>query len=66
MGVSWGEKFSLTQNKNKIYWAKTLAAMGVNLIIGKNPALVQPVSFVKADNGNYALVFFSLGALVGS
>ena len=40
--------------------------MGVNLIIGNNPALVQPVSFVKADNGNYALVFFSLGALVGS
>ena len=63
--VNWGERFSLTPNKNQIYWAKTLAGMGVNLIIGNNPALVQPVSFVKADNGNCALVFFSLGALVG-
>ena len=63
--ISWGEKFSLTPNKNQIYWAKTLAGMGVNLIIGNNPAIVQPVSFVKANNGNCALVFFSLGALVG-
>ena len=63
--VNWGEKFSLTPNKNQISWAKTLARMGVNLIIGNNPAVVQPVSFVKAENGNCALVFFSLGALIG-
>ena len=39
--------------------------MGFNLIIGNNPALVQPVTYIKAENGNCALVFFSLGALVG-
>lgn len=60
-----GEKFSLTPNKNQILWAKILAGMGVNLIIGNNPSFVQPVSLVKAQNGNTALVFFSLGALVG-
>ena len=63
--INWGEKFSLTPNKNQILWAKILAGMGVNLIIGNNPSFVQPVSLVKAQNGNTALVFFSLGALVG-
>ena len=63
--INWGEKFSKTPNKNQIKWAKVLASMGVNLIIGNNPGLVQPVSFIKATNGNCALVFFSLGTLVG-
>ena len=63
--MNWGEKFSLTPNKNQILLAKILAGMGVNLIIGNNPGVVQPVSLVKAPNGNCALVFFSLGVLVG-
>ena len=37
--------------------------MGFNLIIGNNPALVQPVTYIKAENGNCALIFFSLGLL---
>jgi poly-gamma-glutamate synthesis protein (capsule biosynthesis protein) len=32
--VNWGEKSSVTPNKNQIAWAKNLAGLGVNLIIG--------------------------------
>ena len=63
--MNWGEKSSLTPNKNQISWAKTLAGLGVNLIVGNNPSNVQPVTLVKNKNGNTALVFFSLGVLVG-
>lgn len=27
---NWGEKYSLTSNKNQILWAKILASMAVN------------------------------------
>ena len=63
--INWGEKYNLRPNQNEIEWAKTLAGLGVNLIIGNNPAYVQPVSHVRANNGNTCLVFFSLGVLIG-
>ena len=63
--VNWGGKSSVTPNKNQIAWAKNLAGLGVNLIIGNFPSYVQPVTYVKHENGNCALVFFSLGILVG-
>ena len=63
--MNWGEKTGFTPNKNQIVWSKTLAGLGVNLIVGNRPSNVQPVSFVKNKNGNTALVFFSLGHLVG-
>ena len=63
--INWGDKYSLKPNKNEINWARTLAGLGVNLIIGNNPAYVLPVAFVKANNGKSSLVFFSLGVLIG-
>ena len=63
--INWGEKNSFTPSKKQIQCAKELAKNGANLIIGNFPSHVQPVTFVRADNGNCALVFFSLGALVG-
>ena len=63
--INWGEKYGSKPTSKTIEWAKVLASLGVNLIIGNFPSYVQPVTFVKAKNGNCALVFFSLGALVG-
>lgn len=63
--INWGEKSNWTPSKKQIVWAKTLAGLGVNLIIGNYPSYVQPVTYVKHENGNCALVFFSLGVLVG-
>ena len=63
--VNWGKKNSKIPNQVQINWAKSLAYYGVNLIIGNYPSFVQPVSYVKAKNGKQALVFFSLGSLIG-
>lgn len=63
--INWGQRFSLTPNSNTVAWAKTLASLGVNLIIGNYPVYVQPITYVKAQNGNCALVIFSLGAFIG-
>ena len=63
--VNWGKRSSTTPNSIQIKWAKQLASLGVNLIIGYYPIYTQPATFVKAPNGKRALVFFSLGMLVG-
>ena len=33
--------------------------------MGNQPDYIQPVSYVKASNGNCGLVFFSLGQFIG-
>ena len=63
--INWGDKNSMKPSKNQIMWAKFLASSGVNIIIGNHPSYYQPVSYVQAENGNRALVFFSLGTFIG-
>ena len=62
--MNWGDKNSPKPNKKMIKYAKKLAHYGANIIIGYHPAITFPVSYVKADNGKRALVFWSLGHLV--
>ena len=63
--VNWGEKDSHNPGKKQISIAKLLASYGVDLIIGNHPSFVNPISYIKAENGNKALVFWSLGLLIG-
>ena len=63
--INWGSKDSKNPTKKQITNAKLLASHGVDLIIGNHPIFVNPVSYVRADNGKKALVFWSLGLLVG-
>ena len=63
--INWGDKDSLQPDKKQIALAKLIASSGVDLIIGSHPSFVNPVSYIKAENGNKALVFWSLGLLIG-
>ena len=63
--MNWGTKDSKSPCKKQISMAKVLASHGVDMIIGNHPNFVNPVSYVRAENGNKALVFWSLGLLIG-
>ena len=63
--VDWGIKSEKLPTKKQISYAKLLIECGVNLIIGNHPDYIQPISYVKAQNGNCGLVFFSLGQFIG-
>ena len=41
-----------------------MCAWGADLIIGAHPHVVEPVEWVEAENGNRALVYYSLGNFV--
>ena len=62
--MNWGGQTYYSPNKLQIKMAKVLIKNGVDLIIGNHPHYVQPVSYVRAENGNKGLVFFSLGNLI--
>ena len=57
----WGEQNSLDYSAQQEEQAKFLANNGVDLIIGSYPHVVEPVKWVTADNGDRALVYYSLG-----
>ena len=63
--VDWGVKSEKKPSKKQLYYAKLLIENGINLIVGNHPDFVQPVSYVRAQNGNCGLVFFSLGQFIG-
>lgn len=62
----WGIEYHHEESDGQREWAEYLASLGVNLIIGTHPHVIEPVEWVSAENGNKALVYYSLGNFVNS
>ena len=62
--MHWGVEYSLKPTKAQKELAEKMCAWGADLIIGAHPHVVEPVEWVEAENGNRALVYYSLGNFV--
>ena len=62
--MNWGIRTNTSPNGYQIKMAKALIHYGADLIIGNHPSNVQPVSYIRTENGRKGLVFFSLGNLI--
>ena len=62
----WGTEYTLKPTTYQINWAKLMIENGADLIIGTHPHVVEPMEFVTSDNGNSALVYYSLGNFVSN
>lgn len=60
----WGIEYTHQQNSEQESLAKFMAEHGADLILGTHPHVIQPVEWVEADNGNCALVYYSLGNFI--
>ena len=65
--MHWGNEYQRTQNT----WQKTLAQklsnMGVNMIIGSHPHVIQPVELIHSeDSSNTAICLYSMGNAVSN
>lgn len=60
----WGTEYVLEQTKIQEDWARFFAENGADLILGTHPHVIEPVETVTAENGNQALVYYSLGNFV--
>lgn len=61
VSIHWGEEntFELTSSQKDI--ASQLARLGVDVILGHHPHVVQSVEWIQANNGNRSLCVYSLG-----
>lgn len=56
VSMHWGDEYSLNVNNRQREIASYLSSLGVNLIIGHHPHVVEPIEYV-----NDTLVIYSLG-----
>ena len=65
--MHWGEEYQLTANTWQKSMAQQLSNMGVNIIIGGHPHVVQPMELIHSEDGeNTTVCIYSLGNAVSN
>lgn len=65
--IHWGEEYQLTQNAKQTEIAQKLCDMGVHVIIGGHPHVVQPVDLLTSTDGKHKTVcVYSLGNMLSN
>ena len=65
--MHWGEEYQLKQNTWQKSIAQRLSNMGVNLIVGGHPHVVQPIELIHSEDGeNTTVCVYSLGNAVSN
>lgn len=64
--MHWGQEYQFSSNEEQRELAQFLADLGVNVIIGAHPHVVQETTFLTGKNGNQTLVNYSLGNILSA
>lgn len=64
VSVHWGVENVFTPNSQQVSLAQYMADLGVDVIIGHHPHVVQPITWLTGKNGNDTLCIYSLGNIV--
>lgn len=62
--MHWGTEYASYPDDFQKNLAQKMCDWGVDLIIGSHPHVIQPVEWIKSENGNEMLTFYSLGNFV--
>lgn len=62
----WGIEYQHQPSKEQKELAQYFADLGVDLVIGTHPHVIEPVEWVKGQGGNHTLVYYSLGNFVNA
>lgn len=61
VSMHWGQEYMFSPNDEQKELAQYLSDLGVDVIIGEHPHVIQPMDYVTGKNGNQTLVIYSLG-----
>lgn len=61
VSAHWGDENVSEPNEFEIKYAQLFADLGVDVVVGEHPHVIQPVEWVKGKDGNQTLVIYSLG-----
>ena len=63
----WGKEYSLKPNKIQKKWAKIFFDLGVDIVIGTHPHVIQPVEVMEDKSTNRKMyIFYSIGNFINS
>ncbi len=62
----WGTEYQHIQSKAQEDLAYFMADLGVDLVIGTHPHVIQPVEWIESENGNKMLIYYSIGNFINS
>ena len=57
----WGTEYVTSPTSAEEEWAALFLELGVDVVIGTHPHVIQPVEVLERDDGHRMLVFWSLG-----
>jgi poly-gamma-glutamate synthesis protein (capsule biosynthesis protein) len=67
MFIHWGDEYKIQQNDKQSLIAQNLCDLGVDVIIGGHPHVVQPVELLTAADGSHKTVcLYSMGNAVSN
>ena len=65
-GMHWGVEYKTEPSKYQVKIAEALNEYGVDLILGSNPHVVQPIEEIEGEDENKTLVAYSLGNFISN
>ncbi len=60
----WGEEYKTYASDEQKEWAQFFLENGVDLVIGAHPHVIEPVEWLKDDDGHKMLCYYSIGNFV--
>jgi poly-gamma-glutamate capsule biosynthesis protein CapA/YwtB (metallophosphatase superfamily) len=64
--IHWGNEYEQKPNNSQIELAQTLSEMGVDIIVGHHPHVLQPFEWLENADGHKTLVMYSLGNFISA
>lgn len=65
--MHWGDEYNITQNSWQTKIATALCELGVDVIVGGHPHVVQPMELITSEDGTHSMVVaYSLGNSVSN
>jgi poly-gamma-glutamate synthesis protein (capsule biosynthesis protein) len=62
----WGTEYQYTADSNQQYWTNLFLSLGVDVVIGSHPHVMEPVDLLTRSDGHQMLVYYSLGNFVSN
>ena len=59
--IHWGDEYALSPNANQKKIAQKMCDLGVDVIVGGHPHVIEPFTTLTSDNGNTAYCIYSVG-----
>lgn len=66
VSAHWGIESKEEVSESQLHYAQLFADLGVDLVIGTHPHVIQPMQWVSGKDGNQTLVAYCLGNFVST